>query len=111
MSLALAAAFAGAGGCSSGGGTDDCETFCAKTKQQGCESGPTDCASQCKATLGTMDDAGCTVQYDAVISCALAQSDVCTAQDACVSQLMAWGNCINPYCKQHATDPTCVNIE
>jgi hypothetical protein len=77
----------------------------------GCESQATDCASQCTGTPGTMADAGCTDQYDKLISCALAEADVCTAQSACASQLMAWASCIEPYCKQHATDVTCVNLE
>jgi hypothetical protein len=115
MPVALAAVF-GAGGCSSGssssgGSVQDCETECAKSKQQGCESQSLDCASHCQGYLGTMAAAGCTDQFDQFISCVLAQPDVCTTQSPCVSQLAAWGSCIDPYCKQHATDPTCVSIE
>ena len=92
----LSAAVVGCGGA-------DCESLCEDAKSCEGASQSVDCQASCDKTEKLNDAAGCTSQYDDMLSCADG-ADVCDA-NACKSEAEAYGKCITDYCMKDPTNP------
>jgi hypothetical protein len=96
------------GGCSNNqGAATDCLSLCDDSNN--CPGAPmTDCMASCSAADTLNMDSGCTVQYNDVLMCAGAQSDVCnTPATACSHEIAAYQACIEAFCMQSPRPAAC----
>jgi hypothetical protein len=89
-----------------GGGAGDCTSVCDEAQSRDCTS-IRDCTAACESGATVAGASGCDGQFDAYVSCATSQEDVCTVDAACDSQLDAFSQCAGAYCLSHASDPDC----
>jgi len=75
----------------------DCESLCEDGNE--CEGAVKndDCAGSCEKAEKAAEDAGCSDEYDDLVSCAGDQDDVCKPEEgACSSELTAYSKCAAP---------------
>ena len=98
ISLCLAAGLAASGAAASAGcKAGSCEDICAQ--RNGCEGAEVvpDCAAACASELEVARKAGCSDEYDSMLSC---QGTVnsCTSTTFCAGQEAAYAACVSEAC-------------
>lgn len=73
---------------------DTCVSSCEDAKS--CDGADTsvDCQKSCDDGKKAAEDAGCSTEYDDLLSCASGVSDICNPGDACNTEATAFATCL-----------------
>jgi hypothetical protein len=79
-----------------------CESLCEDGKECKDADKGRDCDKECEEAEDLADKAGCTDQYDDVVSCLGDEDDICKIdEDTCKSEFSAQQKCMAKYCEKH----------
>lgn len=98
--LALSAFITGCG--------DDCTSVCEDSKDCADADKSTDCDKACDESKKAADEAGCSDQYDDLLSCLSDIDDLCKSDGTeCIKETLALSSCTLKYCEAHPDASVC----
>lgn len=83
-----------------------CVSLCERAAKE-CGNSGNDCATSCDQSNQLAQTSGCTSEYNALLTCYGAQSDICNASSLCNNESNDFVNCFITFCNNNPSSPGC----
>lgn len=83
-----------------------CQVVCQRTEEE-CGGGGSQCLEGCGSLQDLGQAAGCTLEFQAFLTCYNNAENICNGAGGCDSEISILLSCTSEFCSQNPSDPSC----